>query len=878
MIDALTHLKEENSDAFRLARLASLAARVEPELLRALRVEIMEEADAAAEADLWWSHAVDVRSATGIRLSVDALTELRNDLGEDTERAYAVIKKLHAGAPRLIQLEEQLTFAALTGGDVTGELERVLGTLLDDQKRAGHIASWAITALPRLPPAVRDLPVFWSVLFAADAQGRGSASLGAATPSAQTLTEAAQLLPSLAQAGWVQIDAHLKGEELSFSLGAIGPEHDKAIFAPNTHPVLLVVESSLGSHVVAVPRAQASTPVKVRGPAIAVRSLGGRTHQLEMKSATGGDLERPWIGSLGKLPWRLWPSGTVLSVSFEGRHIRLQRQILQVASEWSEHAALRFIAAAAGKPGDVRVAFKRGQGSWSMHGTESEQVPLEQPTMNLEVKLESEGELRSIVLHEFGHVLGLVNEAQSPSARIAWNAEALYEWGVSAELSRKEVDDNLLGTYAAPEVHHYRAYDADSVMLNPVSKEFTLDGFSSTRATHLSESDAGFARELYPEPTPVHIQVTSDGLLQPVHAKLFNRQALRVADELDSKRLRLDVQSRVETRVQLPDGHVYLEAGGGSVELAPTTPRGVVVAARQPFVESDFRLGFEVIEAPSATKGDNLHGLSILRRRLRQAEIPERKQGDHEALFGVWHLSAFGKRARSPFAIELIAEVLRRFDLTLIDEVHDDAEIERTLRELGDAWRVHSAPGAEASKVHPLIVYDTSVVRTMSNVRAHSPQAYPLLKPQVFGAYNVRGIRLRVLQITPSPNASSESIAESLIAMLHGDRHSDSSYDLTLVVGFMGIEGPTSPALQMLEQADITIPSPLTRQGANPALDQIVLYPASRFRRTEAGLVDLYQNSPRALFPESTHTNEEAVAQLALRSPTWARLGSTPLK
>ena len=35
----------------------------------------------------------------------------------------------------------------------------------------------------------------------------------------------------------------------------------------------------------------------------------------------------------------------------------------------------------------------------------------------------SEDELRSVVLHEFGHALGAVHEHESPYASIPWNKE-----------------------------------------------------------------------------------------------------------------------------------------------------------------------------------------------------------------------------------------------------------------------------------------------------------------------------------------------------------------------------------------------------------------------------------------------------------------------
>jgi hypothetical protein len=39
----------------------------------------------------------------------------------------------------------------------------------------------------------------------------------------------------------------------------------------------------------------------------------------------------------------------------------------------------------------------------------------------------SEDDLRSVILHEFGHALGAVHEHESPYARIQWDREKVYE-------------------------------------------------------------------------------------------------------------------------------------------------------------------------------------------------------------------------------------------------------------------------------------------------------------------------------------------------------------------------------------------------------------------------------------------------------------------
>ena len=71
---ALGRLRVQSPGAADLAVLASVAARVDRMVLRALRVELLE-ADATAEADLWFSDLVARRSANEIVLRTDLLPQ-----------------------------------------------------------------------------------------------------------------------------------------------------------------------------------------------------------------------------------------------------------------------------------------------------------------------------------------------------------------------------------------------------------------------------------------------------------------------------------------------------------------------------------------------------------------------------------------------------------------------------------------------------------------------------------------------------------------------------------------------------------------------------------------------------------------------------------
>ena len=82
----------------------------------------------------------------------------------------------------------------------------------------------------------------------------------------------------------------------------------------------------------------------------------------------------------------------------------------------ARHGELRFEWVESG-PAEIRIAFRQGNGSWSHLGTFCRQITDDdEPTMNYGwlTPDSDDVELRSVVLHEFGHALGLIHEHQNP--------------------------------------------------------------------------------------------------------------------------------------------------------------------------------------------------------------------------------------------------------------------------------------------------------------------------------------------------------------------------------------------------------------------------------------------------------------------------------
>ena len=302
---ALRRLPEPPPGARELAVALSVATRIEPELIRAVRLGVFPLLDAGDEADLWFSAWAAARTPQAMALRPELLPVLRAELaerlataepGDPIREVGKIIAEVHMHISPALHIEERLNWLDVTGALAFDGGQEIAESMLAPALRAlveegrDGVADWLAGAWLRLPAPVRESVRAWQLVTAAAHQVPDAGLEPLSAPAVVTAADVAVIVESVGDA----VLTVSRGVD-TVTLGAgPGTAQDTGILVPDTDPrlveVLLVDEGGavLAVHTATVPPGETRT-LTVGDGQVRLRTPRGDVYELSSESGPGTD-------------------------------------------------------------------------------------------------------------------------------------------------------------------------------------------------------------------------------------------------------------------------------------------------------------------------------------------------------------------------------------------------------------------------------------------------------------------------------------------------------------------------------------------------------------------------------------------------------------
>ncbi|KAF5309134.1 hypothetical protein D9619_012806 [Psilocybe cf. subviscida] len=202
----------------------------------------------------------------------------------------------------------------------------------------------------------------------------------------------------------------------------------------------------------------------------------------------------------------LWDNGATITYAFmpqaSKRHEWGEDKVHNIVKEWSLYANITFEHVQDAEDALVRITFDRSDGSWSLTGRKLiKERPRYQPTMNLggveRINKVQESDVGTI-LHEFGHVLGLKHEHQSPLRNDVFRMNRQYAFKKPRGLSAEFGEEQILRPYNSNEEDNYTDLNLTSIMMYFMPAAQNDKGIKIKPNNKLSDYDKAFMLIHYP--------------------------------------------------------------------------------------------------------------------------------------------------------------------------------------------------------------------------------------------------------------------------------------------------------------------------------------------------------------------------------------------
>jgi hypothetical protein len=211
-----------------------------------------------------------------------------------------------------------------------------------------------------------------------------------------------------------------------------------------------------------------------------------------------------------------WVNGSTIRIRFMSGTAAQQKMVKDIAPEWTKYANLNFEFTTDPRA-EIRVTFDASDGAWSYIGTDNSSIPLNAATLNLGWQDDA------VILHEFGHMIGLAHEHQNPEGGLQWNEEIVIRdlSGSPNFWDEATIRHNVLDKYSADQVRGTK-FDPDSIMLYAFPDNWTKNPGGTHENSKLSSMDQAFIKsaEMYPGRGAPTLQATEVPIMRGTAGKI----------------------------------------------------------------------------------------------------------------------------------------------------------------------------------------------------------------------------------------------------------------------------------------------------------------------------------------------------------------------
>lgn len=183
-----------------------------------------------------------------------------------------------------------------------------------------------------------------------------------------------------------------------------------------------------------------------------------------------------------------------ITIKFLDGELEFQRKVYEIAKVWENHCGIRFIHKKT-LSSDIKISFDNDRLE-SRIGKECKNANISMKLGGLK-KVRSEKEFYRIVLHEFGHALGLIHEHQNPKGGIVWNEKEVFSY-YKNQWDKAEIKSNILDKYKENQCNSTE-YDSLSIMTYDIPSQLLRSGIPSPRNYVISEKDIHLISKIYPQ-------------------------------------------------------------------------------------------------------------------------------------------------------------------------------------------------------------------------------------------------------------------------------------------------------------------------------------------------------------------------------------------